>query len=96
MNGVHGLSGWRWLLILEGIPSCLSSIAVYFFLPDYPETASWLSAEEKELAAARLAIEGSHSHSENLTWSQAKETLTEWRLYAHYAVSRSWQLGFYP
>jgi len=89
MNGVSGLSAWRWLLILEGIPSCLSSIAVYFFLPDYPETASWLTAEEKEHAVARLAIEGSHSHSENLNWTQAKDTLTEWRLYAHYAVSRS-------
>jgi len=94
MNGVHGLSAWRWLLILEGIPSCLSSIAVYLFLPDYPETASWFTAEEKEHAVRRLAIEGSHNHSKNLTWAQAKETLTEWRLYAHYAVSWSTHCKF--
>ncbi|KAH8600035.1 MFS transporter-like protein [Bisporella sp. PMI_857] len=86
MNGVHGHSGWRWLLILEGIPSCLSSIAVYFFLPDYPDTAPWLTAEEKALAASRLITEGSHNHGENLTWKEAKKTLTEWRLYAHYVI----------
>ncbi|KAF8858367.1 putative MFS transporter [Acephala macrosclerotiorum] len=69
MNQVSGLSAWRWLFILEGIPSCISSVFVFFFLPDYPET-----------------FEASHGHDEALTWAQAKETLTDWRLYAHYAV----------
>ena len=50
INGVRGLSGWRWLFILEGIPSVLSSLFVWFLLPDYPETATWLSESEKELA----------------------------------------------
>lgn len=87
MNGTQGLSAWRWLFILEGIPSVLSAVPVYFFLPDYPETASWLSQEERELAIRRLAVEGSHGYGKSLTWKSAKETLCEWRLYAHYAVS---------
>jgi MFS family permease len=91
MNGTHGMSAWRWLFIIEGIPSCLSSILVFFFLPDYPETVKWLSAEEKELATTRLASEGSKGHDQGLTWREAKETLCEWRLYAHYAVSSTSQ-----
>ncbi|PBP16023.1 hypothetical protein BUE80_DR013171 [Diplocarpon rosae] len=86
MNGAGGHSAWRWLFILEGIPSCLSSVLVFFFLPDYPETSKWLSAEEKALAAARLQFGASHGHDESLTWAQAKATLTDWRLYAHYAI----------
>lgn len=86
MNGAHGLQAWRWLFILEGIPSCLSSVAVFFFLPDYPETVKWLTAEEKQLAIARLEFEASHGHDESLTWEQAKATLMDWRLYGHYAV----------
>ncbi|KAG4440111.1 hypothetical protein IFR05_004408 [Cadophora sp. M221] len=86
MNDTNGLSAWRWLFILEGIPSCLSSIFVYFFLPDYPETVKWLNADEKTLAASRLESEGSHGHDESLTWVQAKDTLADWRLYAHYAI----------
>ncbi|CAJ2500840.1 Uu.00g036930.m01.CDS01 [Anthostomella pinea] len=50
MNGTSGLSAWRWLFILEGIPSCLSPVFVWFFLPDYPERALWLSETEKHLA----------------------------------------------
>ena len=86
MNQTDGLSAWRWLFIIEGIPSCVSSVFVFFFLPDYPETAKWLSADEKTLATERLQTEGSHGHGSSLTWTQAKETLVDWRLYAHYAI----------
>ncbi|KAH7396070.1 MFS transporter [Cadophora sp. MPI-SDFR-AT-0126] len=86
MNKTAGLEAWRWLFILEGVPSVLSSVLVWFFLPDYPETAKWLSVEEKELAAARLLLNGSHGGTKNMTWADAKATLTDWRLYAHYII----------
>lgn len=87
MNGANGMSAWRWLFIIEGIPSCLSSILVFFYLPDYPETVKWLSKDEKDLAISRLATEGSKGGDKGLTSQEAKETLCTWRLYAHYAVS---------
>jgi hypothetical protein len=87
MNQTSGLSAWRWLFLLEGLPSILSAVAVFFFLPDYPESAKWLSPEEKQLAASRLSVEGSHGHSASMTWAEAKATLLDVRLYAHYAVS---------
>ncbi|KAI0869965.1 MFS general substrate transporter [Hypoxylon argillaceum] len=86
LNGIRHLSGWRWLFILEGIPSVLSSLFVFFILPDFPETSKWLSEEEKELAAQRLAVAGSKGSARALTWADAKETLTDWRLYGHYAI----------
>ncbi|GAM83811.1 hypothetical protein ANO11243_018010 [Dothideomycetidae sp. 11243] len=86
MNRTSGLSAWRWLFILEGLPSICSSVLVFFLLPDYPETAKWLSVEEKALATQRLAVEGSHGHSPGLTWAEARAVLTDWRLYAHYAI----------
>ncbi|KAL4803962.1 major facilitator superfamily domain-containing protein [Aspergillus unguis] len=86
MNQAHGLSAWRWLFIIEGAPSCAAAVLVWFILPDYPETASWLSAEEKELAAQRLAIDGSKGGASAMTWKDAKGVLLDWRLYAHYIV----------
>jgi len=88
MNGTSGLSAWRWLFILEGLPSLLSAIAVFFLLPDYPETSSWLTEADKKLAADRLRLEGSHGQSEHMTWADAKATLLDLRLYAHYIVSQ--------
>ncbi|KAK3313073.1 major facilitator superfamily domain-containing protein [Apodospora peruviana] len=86
MNQVQGLSAWRWLFIIEGIPSCLSAVLVWFFLPDYPETANWLTAEERALAVRRLALEGSKGSDKSMTWQDAKATLTDWRLWGHYVV----------
>ncbi|KAJ5273554.1 hypothetical protein N7478_008679 [Penicillium angulare] len=86
MNGAHGLSAWRWLFIIEGAPSCASAFLVWFFLPDYPETAHWLSQEEKELAAYRLQTEGSKGSASAMSWADAKAVLCDWRLYAHYAL----------
>lgn len=85
MNRTSGLSAWRWLFILEGIPSCAASVLIYFFLPDYPETVSWLSEEEREFAQRRL-VHGSHGLGRNVTWGDVKDTLTDWRLYVHYAI----------
>jgi len=50
-----GLSGWRWMLLLEGIPALLGGIACYLFLTDTPERARWLTQDEKEWLAAELA-----------------------------------------
>ncbi|KAL1983637.1 hypothetical protein VTN96DRAFT_10136 [Rasamsonia emersonii] len=86
MNEVRGLAAWRWLFIIEGAPSCASAFLVWFYLPDYPETASWLTAEEKELARQRLRVEGSQGSARAMTWEDAKSVLMDWRLYAHYAV----------
>lgn len=86
MNQARGLSAWRWLFILEGIPSCLSAILVLLFLPDFPETSRWLSQQEKDLAVARLEVEGSKSDHKTMTWEDAKSTLMDWRLYPHYVA----------
>jgi MFS family permease len=86
MNGIGGLSAWRWLFILEGIPSCVYALLVWYLIPDYPECTSWLSTEEKELAEKRLQVEGSKGNSPGLTWKDVKMVLTDWRLYGHYLV----------
>jgi ACS family tartrate transporter-like MFS transporter len=53
----HGLHGWQWMLLLEGIPSLLCGIAALWLLPDGPAKAKWLSAEDKAIIAAKLAAE---------------------------------------
>lgn len=52
-----GLSGWRWVFILEGIPSVVLGIIVPFYLTDRPAQARWLPADEREWLVAELARE---------------------------------------
>lgn len=86
MNQTAGLEAWRWLFILEGLPSILAGVMIFFVLPDYPEGTSFLTPEESKLATARMEFNGSKGKAATMTWADAKETLTDLRLYAHYII----------
>jgi D-galactonate transporter len=47
--GVNGWHGWQWLFLLEGIPSILVGICVFFYLEDSIAGAKWLTDAEKQL-----------------------------------------------
>ena len=49
LEGTLGLHGWQWVFIVEGIPSAVFGVITWFYLPDFPETSKWLTAEEKLL-----------------------------------------------
>jgi ACS family 4-hydroxyphenylacetate permease-like MFS transporter len=57
LDGVAGLKGWQWLFMLEGLPSALLGLAVFYYLDDRPQQAKWLSAEEKATLARSLAAD---------------------------------------
>ncbi|KAK8065222.1 pantothenate transporter liz1 [Apiospora hydei] len=44
---------WRLLFLVEGIPTILMAPVAYFFLPDTPQHARFLTADEKAAATAR-------------------------------------------
>jgi ACS family 4-hydroxyphenylacetate permease-like MFS transporter len=47
MHGFLGLSGWRWLFPLEGVPAVVRGIVCLFYLDDGPAPARWLNETEK-------------------------------------------------
>jgi ACS family tartrate transporter-like MFS transporter len=57
LDGTFGLAGWKWLLIIEGLPAVIFGFVVAYVLADRPETAGWLDGQEKETLARMLAAE---------------------------------------
>jgi MFS transporter, ACS family, tartrate transporter len=55
LDRAGGLDGWQWLFLIEGIPAIVLAFVTLCHLPDGPAKASWLSSEEKEWIAIRLA-----------------------------------------
>ncbi|KAF2461689.1 major facilitator superfamily domain-containing protein [Lineolata rhizophorae] len=54
MDGMRGYRGWRWVFILEGALTVFISFFFFFLLPDFPEDARWLRADERAYIKARL------------------------------------------
>ncbi|MGE7663401.1 MFS transporter [Peribacillus sp. NPDC097197] len=52
-----GLSGWRWMFILEGLPAVMLGIIVLFYLTNRPAHAKWLTNEEKTWLEGELETE---------------------------------------
>lgn len=58
LSGLHGLRGWQWLLLLEGIPSVLLGVLAFLVLSDRPDDAHWLNAREKAIVLDHLHADG--------------------------------------
>lgn len=54
MDGIWGLHGWQWMFIIEGMPACVCGILTFTMLSDTPETAKWLTPEERQALSAEL------------------------------------------
>ncbi|MDR5760281.1 MFS transporter [Caballeronia sp. LZ035] len=48
-QGAHGLAGWKWLFMLEALPSLCLGVAILFYLDDGIAGAKWLTDDEKAL-----------------------------------------------
>ncbi|KAG6375167.1 major facilitator superfamily domain-containing protein [Boletus reticuloceps] len=47
MDGIGGLHGWQWIFCLEGLATMIIAFGAFFFMHDYPETASFLTEVER-------------------------------------------------
>ncbi len=54
LDGAHGLAGWQWLFLAQGLPATLLGVLAYVYLQDKPQDARWLSASEKKLLQTNL------------------------------------------
>ncbi|KAJ5718610.1 MFS transporter [Penicillium malachiteum] len=66
LNGVHGIQGWRYLFIVEGVATVGIGLISCFFMPEYPHNARLLKPIERDLAVWRIEQEsgGGEAHEE--------------------------------
>jgi MFS family permease len=53
-QNVHGLAGWKWLFMLEALPSLFLGVAILFYLDNGIAGAKWLTDAEKALLARNV------------------------------------------
>ncbi|KAH8431558.1 putative MFS transporter [Aspergillus melleus] len=83
MDGICGLKGWRWIMIIEGMPTVVLGVITWFFLADDPDTAYYLNEEERALVVRRRGrYVGQTASAQKFHWADVKEGSLDWRIYA--------------
>jgi MFS transporter, ACS family, tartrate transporter len=70
-----GYAGWRWLLILEGLPAVIAGVVTFFYLTDWPKDADWLADDERNWIMSALEQERQTK--------RRREALTAWQALSH-------------
>src|ERR1700742_1469680 len=60
LQGTMNLAGWKWLFLLEAVPSLVLGIAILLYLDDSIAKAKWLTDSEKTLLARNVAGDNAH------------------------------------
>ena len=79
-----GMTGWRWMFILEGLPAVILGIVTLFTMVDRPDQAKFLTAEEKQWLLAEL-------EREHVAKQLKVKVANKWEVFKN---SRVWHLSF--
>ena len=60
LQGTLSLSGWKWLFLLEALPSLVLGVAILLYLDDSIVKAKWLTESEKTLLARNVASDNAY------------------------------------
>jgi len=61
LQGAMNMAGWKWLFLLEALPSLVLGVAILFYLDDGIAKAKWLTESEKSLLARNVTSDNAHT-----------------------------------
>lgn len=94
LDGFFGVSGWRWLFLLEGLPAVILGFVVLRYLPDEPASTHWLEPAQKQWLSRTIAAEQASSPvSPHVGWRQAFKRRQVWLLSAFWLLQAFGTIG---
>ncbi|KAE8138877.1 major facilitator superfamily domain-containing protein [Aspergillus pseudotamarii] len=88
MDGVGGYAGWRWIFILEGLLTIAVAFIAPFAIHDFPETAKFLTDEERRFVIHMLRTQntGGTSEATEFRMKYVIDALLDWQIYVSIIV----------
>jgi D-galactonate transporter len=88
-----GFEGWKWMFILEGLPTVALGFVTLAYFPDRIESAKWLTADEQAWLKQALAEDARTNPT--TTHASVRGFLSDARLWALVAVYFCWSISSY-
>ncbi|GMM48745.1 hypothetical protein DAPK24_053430 [Pichia kluyveri] len=96
LNGVMGLSGWRWQFIIDAVITFGIFLYGFFLFPGIPSSCKNFTVfSEDDMIFARKRLENKVAIPKQFTWASLKETVTTWQVYLASALWVLHHIGWY-
>lgn len=79
-----GLSGWRWVFMIEGLVAVVMGIITWYYLTDKPQDAKWLTQQEKDWLINKLQSERDQNKARDISAGKSFASIRVWHLAAIY------------
>ncbi|KAJ3956532.1 hypothetical protein N0V92_006904 [Colletotrichum tropicale] len=97
LSGVHGMSGWRWLFIIDGIITLGIAFFGFVIFPDVPSRKKPFTLTDANFKIAQKRVEGSSTPPQlQLSASIFKRVLGRWHFYAFVTLWTLFDMNFVP
>lgn len=84
MDHYGGWRAWRWIIVINGLPTLVTGIIIPFVLPNSPETAKFLTEEDKKnLRLIQEAQVGKARNLRELDVADVKAAVFDWTTWAY-------------
>lgn len=81
MDGLGGYEGFRWIFIIEGLATAVIGALSKFWIVDWPETAKFLSDDERAMLIRKLAVDVGDARMDRLDSKSIRRTLLDWKIW---------------
>ncbi|KAK5678564.1 hypothetical protein LTS10_009008 [Elasticomyces elasticus] len=81
LDGRHGIAGWRWLFIVEGVLSIGIAVLLWACMPDSYQTCKFLNVEDKELMRLRTI-----KHDRYMRLNETFDKREVWKAFKDYKI----------
>ena len=79
MDGVAGLRGWRWILIIEGLPTLVVAVLAFFLLVNDADSAYFFTEQDKMIMHLRRNMEyGQTASAQEFDRKDALKAIKDW------------------
>jgi MFS family permease len=86
MDGIGGRAGWAWIFIIEGIATVFAGLFCWWMVFDWPETARFLTPEERIRVQRRLILDRQGRTAEDFDKRHIYEALKDWKTYLYMTI----------
>jgi MFS family permease len=80
LDGVGGKPAWAWIFLILGFVAILAGAASFWIIQDFPDTATFLTEQERSFIIQRLQEDDQFSAAgETLQWSSIWKSVSDWK-----------------